>query len=649
MNGIALMVILLLALLAALGLGVYFGLKRNVVQTSVRAGMIIVSVIVSAIIAATLTPTIVSGTLSLFKSFFGSESLSYLLSGTDGADGILSFVYAIAAPFTFFVFFFVITLVCIGIYNVLCRYLITDEKLAERAARKKENAPAEENPDENAEKNAAEEEELPDVKIISVKDAMAEDEASKTPSEGEEGTDSKATYPEENIGENPDTPPEENGENINAEADITENNDIAAKEQGEAKDKKEGEKEEKKGLPKAAKRAILVAANAICSVILVIALAVPVTSVVGAFSGLIEAAGGEESAKGYIDEINPEEDTSEAKDFISQVQFLSDNPVYNIYRVLSVPVVYSITGVKVGDSALQPLAGAIASSENLVKSMLDLMAKSPYLTAKITWPDYAEVLYDASTGVAPAPYWDMLLGNFLSDASSSWEDGNLFMGMESPFAVAMDEYDDALEKGIYKTLKENDKASVEFRAVADELCLMSAVYCVDISGFDSAHAFELLMKNTTKESAAIAAKYITDDLLISIGYEEDEVSFYKQVFLSILDGAVSVGEATYSGESEKEAAISKEANNITTFLMFTKDPDGVKNADLVSAYAGSDIVKRIVEDVTDQGKTNNPAGIASSLTTYRYNELKDLFIKEMGDKQTINYNEYSYILAYITE
>lgn len=656
MSSIAIFVLLLILLIAALGLGVYFGLKRNVVQTSVRAGMIVFSVILSAILAATLTPTMFKGMISLFNSFFGSETLAYLAGDTDGANGILSFIYALAAPFTFFAFFFIITLALVGVYNFLCRFFITDEKLAEWAERKKEKDGGKEEPavagtDGNAD-GAETAEEEPAIKILSADEADDESVIVRSPdeeievknlkeeknSDGERGEAEEASKDEsgnedEAAAEEAEESAEENPESVPA----------AAKTEGGKEDKKE-----KKELPPKAKRAILAAANAVCGLVLAAAMVVPVTSVISACNSLIEAAGGEKSAQDYVDEINTSEDTGEAKDFITQISDISSNPIYNIYRVLSVPVVYSLTGVQVGDSKSQPLSKALVSSEDFICSMLELMANADLLSKKVTWPKYADMLYDASEGVGEAPYWDKLLGSFLSDASVSWEDGDAFMGISPLFEASMEGYDDVLEKDIYKILSENNLASTEFRAVADALTLMSAIACVNEADFDSASALTALMENVTDDSSAIVKEYITDDLLLSLGYSEESVPFYKEVYASVLDGALKVGAKEYADEASRKAAFTAEAEGVEAFLKFTADPSSVTDKEFADSYSDSDIVKGIVADVTDSGKVNDPAGIASLISGSRYNDLKDMFVEKMGKDETITYNQYLYALAYIT-
>lgn len=687
MSSIAIFVLLLILLLVALGLGVYFGLKRNVVQTSVRAGMIVFSIILSAILAATLTPTMFKGMISLFNSFFGSETLAYLAGDSDGANGILSFVYALAAPFTFFVFFFIITLALVGVYNFLCRFFITDEKLAEWAERKKakEGDKAEELPEDGtAEAEAAPEEEEPAVRILSADEAMdnesvsviepddgdfdpeadeenaepaaSEEAAAEEEAEGEtaDESDEEAEGAEEEAAaaeteetpvdgaENPEENPEE-GENPDEE-EKPEDEAVAAKEEDKEEDKKE-----KKGLSPKIKRAILVAANAVCSVILAVAMVVPVTSVISACAGLIEAAGGEKSAQDYVDEINTNEDTTEAKDFITQISDIDSNFIYNVYRVLGVPVVYSITGVKVGDSQSQPLSKALTSSEDLICSVLELMANADLLSRKVTWPEYAAIMYEASESVAEAPYWDKLLGSFFSDASLKWVEGDSFIGIAPPFSESMENYDDVLEEDIYKILSENNLASLEFRAVADALTLMSSVACVNDSDFDSVSTFYTLMENVTAESAAIVKEYITDDLMLSLDYSEEEIPFFKQVYTSVLDGALAVGTGEYADEGTRKAVFTAEAESVVAFLKFTEDPSSVTDKEFADAYSDSDIVKGIVADVTSLGKVNDPAGIASAISDSRYDVLKDMFIEKMGKDETITYNQYLYVLAYITK
>lgn len=659
MSSVAIFVLLLILLVVALGLGVYFGFKRNVVQTSVRAGMIIFSVILSAILAATLTPTMFKGLISLFNSFFGSETLTYLSGDTDGANGILSFIYALAAPFTFFVFFFIITLALVGIYNFLCRFFITDEKLADWAAKRAKKNGEEENAEEKDEAEETPEEEEPEIKVLSADEAngdevvltdvsenseaeTAEDEAE----EENENADGEEAEETEADGENAEEsePSEEEPEDENPEDEEESEDEIAAKEEGDKKDKKE-----RKPLSPRTKRAILVAANAVCAVVLAVAMVVPVTSVISACAGLVEAAGGEKSAQDYVDEINTSEDTSEAKDFITQIADISSNPIYNIYRVLGVPVVYSITSVQVGDSKSQPLSKALVSSEELICSMLELMANANLLSAKVTWPEYAEILYDASEGVEAAPYWDKLLGSFLSDASVSWEDGDPFMGISPLFEQSMAEYDDVLEKDIYKILAENNLASTEFRAVADALTLMSSIACVNDASFDAVSSLTTLMENATEESVAVVKAYITDDLLVSLGYSEEDVAFYKQVYTSVLDGALEVGNKTYADESARKAALAAEAEGVEAFLKFTAYPSSVTDKEFADAYSDSDIVKGTVASVTESGKVNDPAGIASLISESRYNSIKDILVEKMGKDEAITYNQYLYVLAYITK
>lgn len=686
MNSIAVFVLLLILLLAALGLGVYLGLKRNVVQTSVRAGMIIFSVILSAILAATLTPTMFKGMISLFNSFFGSETLAYLSSDTDGANGILSFIYALAAPFTFFAFFFIITLALVGVYNFLCRFYITDEKLAEWAERKKAKENKEDKEDKPAEDgNEVKESALNDgdsaVKVISADEATDFDTISvndpvddypefdengegvteenaeeKEPDENADGFEAAASE----IGEDEPSPdgisssddmPSPDGipsaDEQNPEGEVKPEDDaVAAKEENKEEDKKE-DKKEKKGLPPKALRAILVAANAVCSLILAVAFVVPTTSLISACSGLIEAAGGEKSAQDYIDEINTNEDTTEAKDFITQITKISSNPIYNIYRALGIPVVYSITGVQVGDSQRQPLSKALVSSEELICSMLELMANADLLSTKVTWPQYADILYDASEGVEDAPYWDKLLGSFLSDASVSWEDGDLFMGITPPFSESMANYDEVLEKDIYKILSENNMASLEFKSVANALMLMSSIACFEEKNFDSVVTLTTLMENIDDESAAVVKEYITDDLLLSLDYAEDEVSFYKEVYVSVLEGSLAVSKVEYSTEDARKAAYEAEAENIITFLTFTEHPESVANNEFILAYVNSTVVQLTVKDVTDSGRVNDPAGIVDELGE-RSAILKEA-IELLEDLTTLTKDQCNYAIAYVTK
>lgn len=654
MSSVAIFVLLLILLVVALGLGVYFGFKRNVVQTSVRAGMIIFSVILSAILAATLTPTMFKGLISLFNSFFGSETLTYLSGDTDGANGILSFIYALAAPFTFFVFFFIITLALVGIYNFLCRFFITDEKLAEWVAKRAKKNGEEENADAEDEAEETPEDEEPAIKVLAAdevngaevvltdasenSEAESDEDEAEEESENADGEEAEDTEPDGEEAEESETSEEEPEDEENSE------DEIAAKEEDDKKDKKE-----RKPLSPRTKRAILVAANAVCAVVLAVAMVVPVTSVISACAGLVEAAGGEKSAQDYVDEINTSEDTSEAKDFITQIADISSNPIYNIYRVLGVPVVYSITSVQVGDSKSQPLSKALVSSEELICSMLELMANANLLSAKVTWPEYAEILYDASEGVEAAPYWDKLLGSFLSDASVSWEDGDPFMGISPLFEQSMAEYDDVLEKDIYKILAENNLASTEFRAVADALTLMSSIACVNDASFDAVSSLTTLMENATEDSVAVVKGYITDDLLASLGYSEEDVAFYKQVYTSVLDGALEVGNKTYADEGARKSALAAEAEGVEAFLKFTADPSSVTDKEFADAYSDSGIVKGTVASVTESGKVNDPAGIASLISESRYNSIKDILVEKMGKDEAITYNQYLYVLAYITK
>lgn len=652
---VVIFILLLIGLIAALAFGVFFGFKRCAIQTGIRAGMVLISVIAAAILACTLKSQMFTGIISLFQSFSGAEVFTYLLSDAKGAEGLSSFVQAMAAPVLFLIFFLGFTIIFIVVYRLLRKFIITDKRLKDRAERAKEKEGGVKVADEvvaeePSDENAAAKTEAEQVEEFSYDYGLPS-------TYGENGNEL------ENVndgGYSAEASAEETAEETSSEYEIAvaEADDGDKKKKKDKKKKADGDKKERKKLPPAAKRAIIVAVNVVCAVMIAVSVSVPVTSFVSACAGVVEGVGGADSAKAYVDEINSDGDTTQAKDFITNVSDLATNPLFNIYKALGVPVSYSITGVSVGDSDSQPLDLAIASSDKLLQSVVELVAKGDLLSKKVTWPDYATVLYTAADKVAVAPYWNKLIGNVLKDASNEWREGKEFIGIKTPFNFGYE----TLEKDIYIILSESDdpSASVELRAVADALCAMAGVAGVWQDGFDVEtieQAFELLITNVDESSAKVVKSYINAELIKSIGLPEDYTEAYITLFDSLLDGAVKVNTATYADDAARTSAIKAEAEATATFLRFTNNPDDVSNTEFVNCYYDSTVVKSMVAALTDDGAVNNPMGVAERITSSRLSELKDMLAKGAinaamngaGSSSDEDYEKlYDYMVAYIT-
>lgn len=647
MNSVAVLIIFVLMLVVAIGFGVFFGLRRNVAQVCVRIGMVLASAIVSVVLTVNLSPVMFIELISLLESFLGAESLTYLLSGTEGANGILSFVQAMVAPVSFALFFLCFTFIFTLIYKVVCYFFISDERIA---ARKKKKEGEEENLSErsdNAEEQPAEEEPAPYAEKISDEKDKEVVENSSVASTAPQETGGWNYY-EEGGSDNAaavssvDVEVSEPEENIEAEEIINEKENEAEDKEGK-RDKKE--KNERKPLSPKVKRGILVGVNTLCALITAVSLSVPITSFIGAFASLIDGVGGEEAAKEYIDTVNTDGDTTGAKEFISEVTLSSNTPFYYIYSALGTPITYAITEVSVGDTAAQPLNKAIASSGELMTPVLELIANADLLSAKTTWVEYAEVLYASSDTIAETPYWDSLLGSIFADASEKWKDDRDFIGIESPFKFGYD----SLEKDIYIILSKNNKASVELNALGDALCAFSAVACASDSTFDTASAVETLLNHITDESAAIVKSYITDELIVDMGLTEKATEVYKTIVNALVDGAVEVGETKYESDEARSKAIAQEAEYVENFLKFFYDPTSVSNDDFIDSCLNSAIVKNMLKNLTGSGEVNDPAGIASLLSYERLNAIKDIIFKwVITSSAEIDYEEYLYIIAYLT-
>jgi len=637
MNGVAILIIFILMFVAAMGLGIFLGFRRNGVQIGVRIGMVLVSIVASVILTINLSPIMFTETISLFESFLGAESLTYLLSGTEGANGVLSFVQAMVAPVSFALFFLGFTLVFALIYKALSYFFISNEKIAAFKKRKEEKE-GEKNPSDSTEAEAAPnaDDESVGTGADSAKGEAAYaakadgwsyyDGADKGEASPSDASDVEISEPQENKGEDDEELNEEDGENENKS------------------EEKDGDKKGKKGKKRGVGRGVLVCANTVCALITAVAFSVPATSFIGAGASVIEGVGGEEAANKYVDTVNSDGDTTGAKEFISEITFSSQTPFYYMYSALGAPITYSITEVSVGDTASQPLNKAIASSGTLITSVLELIANADLLSAKATWLDYAETLYKSSDTIAATPYWDRLLGSIFSDAAQKWKEDKEFIGIESPFKFGYS----ALEKDIYIILSENNEASVELNALGDALCVLYATACAGDSTSDAALAMEMLMKNTTDESSAIVIDFVTDELISDLGLTEKESEVYKKLITALLSGALEVSKTAYADEAERSQAIETEAGYVESFLKFFNDPDLVENSDFISSCVHSAMVQSTIKNLTGDGAINDPSGIAGSISFKRFTELLTALLKEMKaypDKA----EEYLSIIAYITQ
>lgn len=232
---------------------------------------------------------------------------------------------------------------------------------------------------------------------------------------------------------------------------------------------------------------------------------------------------------------------------------------------------------------------------------------------------------------------DKLVGDALTEIFGAWQKGEEIIGMPPP------EFgDEHLTESVYGALANGKNASEKLRS-AGHLISLTTILDSNSDKSDIKDALLLLIDHLTPESAQTLKNVLTKEVIASVGdMGIEHAEAYKTTVSSIVDELLKI-----KGDSEKtaeaiQAILEDEAEYISHLLDVINNPEDTNADTIIRSISESPVLQATLNDVTNNGSTRDPLGIADSisddtaeeiyaaLATYGIEENSDLYNQVMA-------------------
>jgi hypothetical protein len=233
-------------------------------------------------------------------------------------------------------------------------------------------------------------------------------------------------------------------------------------------------------------------------------------------------------------------------------------------------------------------------------------------------------LYNLANTVSGNGYLDKLLGGLISDACTSWGEGEPFLGVE-PF--------DGIPTSVYKVVAEQDNASEILKALGHSYAVMSIVSPSEGSTATPSQLLNSLSDNLTPDSVSIIKDVVDDVIGKQLPDNEQVAGALSSVVTNMLDGLLDV--KTNGTEEELKTETESIAK---VFEIAEKADQGLKDddiSDLINAVNDSQVIKDSLQQVAEEESNVLDVEISEDTANAVYKALEDNGISKDSDTYKI--------------
>lgn len=279
---------------------------------------------------------------------------------------------------------------------------------------------------------------------------------------------------------------------------------------------------------------------------------------------------------------------------------IDSHPTNRFYSVFNGVIVTYFDRFNAGDGSTVVVSDTLFSVISIVDfiSGLDLTGLN------------SDLLLDFANKLEENIFVKNLATELISDLCNAWVRGEAILGISAP-ELEGDFLDILLTK-----LSDCDDITVAIRAMANALRLGQAI--IPDNTNESGDTVSMIVEIFTElnaDTAGMIKTFVSNEVLTEVAQMPPSMAQNVSGFIdSVLDGIIAVKDDTNLTNEEEKDRLNEEAKAMASVLDMAKSPETIAPEKLVESIVKSSVIANTIQEITDNGSTGDPYGIADALT-----------------------------------